>query len=341
MSLRARLTALSLVLLLGSLTACSTDLTEEAEALKQQIGALDQVQSSDVSYSWGTILTVGAVNFEVTMDRDATTDDAADVIGTVFDEFASTYRNENAKLSVRMGDESQILLNASKTDAKKAEVLAVARFALDSRRTGETVEADIDASSTFDQQLFASSDVMLHLGPGSTISDVLPRLDGVAEAGDLPAHTDFGVLAADRAGLAGSPGLPSDEDRREWRALSRVDFPGTMRVDSGPYKVSPVVPRHVVVDVNLTRPRRQESLAPELGPLIRAHLAVLGSHRSRFMYKVTMKGLDIMSMDSHDCDLARFPAWQAEVIRDFFASTDACQYSTARTERPGLRPPGE
>lgn len=326
MSVRARLTLLPLVLVLGSLTACSADHTEDAEALMNQVSAMDAVKAVDLSYDWGNVLLPGSVTFEVTMQPDAKGDAAANVIGTVFEEFASTYRTQEGSLSVLMSDDSEILVHTNQPDAETADVVAVARFALGARGKGETVEADINARDDAGLEELAS-DVRLSLAPGSTRSDVLPRIAGFAVAGGLPAHTDFGVIAADGAGLAGSRGLPSDDDRRVWRELSRVDFAGTMRVESGPYQIYDDVRRYGFANVTVTRPRGGP-LAQVLAPLMRAHLAVLGSNRDHFVYRVTVNGDDTIWLDSRNCNLDGFPAWQAEVIREFLKSTDACQDST-------------
>ncbi len=176
------------------------------------------------------------------------------------------------------------------------------RFALEVRAAGETVEADVNARDHEDLDDLVT-ELRLHLPPGSTVDDVLPRLEAVQASGDLPPDTDFVVLAADGAGLGGSRGLPTEEDVRVWRELSAVEVPNaggssSLRVEYGPYQIYSGMQEYGFANVTV-RSAGQRVTKEQLAALKKKHLSILREHHGTFVYTVTVNGEDRVWLKRH------------------------------------------
>lgn len=320
---RLALLCAPLALMLGILSSCAMDHTAEAQALRQRIGELDGVDSVELSYENGGTLFPGTLDPVVAMGGDVPVDNVLTVLGIAYDEFESTYRSESANIGVEYGG-NQVLFHADHSSAAKSDILTVAEFALAVPGPGESVEADLNARDERGFQAVESS-VLVHLPPGSTRRDVPARLDRLAQTHDVPEYTDLGVLAADGAGLSGSEGLPTVDDRRAWAALGQVPFSGNVQVALGPASVEPDVRHSAHATVTITRPRGGSVTKhkQQLSRLMRVHLGALRDYSDHFTYSATVNGQDTVWFDSRHCQTDA-TGWQSDVDRWYFASTDVC-----------------
>jgi hypothetical protein len=327
MSLRVRLTAVLAALLLGTLSACTTTHTGATEDLVARLRSMNGVVGVGETHEWGDFLLPGSVTFEVRMEPGAAADDIVDVVETAYDEFASTYRRDDADLALRV-DDTEILLHTYKPSAVRRDLAELVRFVLAVSGPGESVEADINARDDEDMENLAA-DVLVQLPEGSAVTDVVPRLDEVAAHGGVPAATDFGVRAADGSGLGGSRGLPNAADRRAWQELSEVESSGTVRVDLRPYQLhSDITSFGLALVAVTTRDHIGKQAATEqFAPVLREHLAAMRRHSDRFVYQVTINGEDRLWFDSTtSCQLTGLPASLAEVLGDFLRTNHRCGF---------------
>jgi hypothetical protein len=227
------------------------------------------------------------------MEPRASTDDVLAVVAVAYDEFGGTFRRDPADLAVDV-DRGHIEVHTQGPDAEEDDLLEVVRYALEVRAAGETVEADINARDDegLDELV---SEIRLHLPKGSSVDDVLPRLDAVQTSRDLPADTDCHVLASDGAGLGGSRGLPTEEDVHAWRELSAVGLPGadieTVRVEYGPYQIYSGMQEFGLANVTV-RSVSQRVTKDQIAALIEKHRRILGEHHGKYVYNLTLNGED-------------------------------------------------
>lgn len=265
----------------------------DARHLKQRLRDLDGVSSVKGGYTESDIPFAGSSAFVVKMGAKATTDDVLAVVAVAYDAFGSTFRRDPADLAVEV-DRGHIAVHTQGPDADEDDLLEVVRYALEVRSAGEIVEADINARDHEDLDDLVS-EVLLQLPSGSSVDDVLPRLDVVRSAGDLPADTDFHVLAADGAGLGGSRGLPTHEDVLVWRGLSAVGLPGadvaTLRVAYGPYQIYSGMQEYGFANVTV-RSAGQRVTKDQVAALIEKHRPILREHHGKYVYNLTVNGED-------------------------------------------------
>lgn len=266
----------------------------DARDLKQRLRGLDGVVSVNGGYTQSEDFPLaGSSTFLVAMEPEATTDDVLAVVTAAYDEFGSTFRRDPADLAVEVQG-GRIELHTQGPDAEEDDLLEVVRYALDAHAAGETVEADINARDYEDLDDLVS-EIRLHLPDGSAVDDVLPRLAAAQASNDVPADTDFYVLAEDGSGLGGSRGLPTEEDVLVWRDLSAVRLPGvdkaTVRVEYGPYQIYSGMQEYGFANITV-RSVGQRVTTEQLAALIEQHRRILGDHHGKYVYNLTLNGED-------------------------------------------------
>jgi hypothetical protein len=139
------ISAIVSAVLAASLTGCSIDHSSDVVGLEKDLSQLPGVNSVQQTYESGGVIFSGSLTVQVVMSPDATTDQTLSLIGAAYLAFATTYRRDNAGLSVHRGG-TQVLVHTHNPGADIGGVLAVARFALDTPRPDERVRADMVAN---------------------------------------------------------------------------------------------------------------------------------------------------------------------------------------------------
>ena len=316
--------ALATVLVLSAATACAGMSEDEyaasRRALRGQLLALDGVQKVRVGGERGSALLPGSVTFSVSMRPGASDADVAGVVDAAYADFRSTFGSVGADLGIDRGRD-HLELHADDASAEDDSVRAVVGYALDLPEKGERVVVDIN---TRDEEGHGplESEVVLHLPPGTTDADVLPRLDALARE-PVPSGTGSGVVAADGSGVTGAGGLPTEKNRDLWAGLRATSFAGDHRLALSPLNIAPDEDRwHVSVATRVPpMPRaRQHRLVQQL---MRRHL-LLDEETAGFSYSLTVNGEDTAFFASSQCGTRDVPRWQRSLNAWYAATSERC-----------------
>lgn len=266
----------------------------DAKALEERLRGLKGVVSVEGRYTPGEDIPFsGSTTFVVAMAPDSAPDEVIAVVTAAYDDFSGTLRRQPADLGVDV-EGVHIKVHTEGPDVGEEDLVEVVRFALGVRAAGERVEADINARDHEDLDDLVS-EIRLLLPEGSTVEDVLPRLEAVRASEDLPADVDFYAVAADGAGLGGSRGLPTEDDIQVWRELSAVGLPGanagTVGVEYGPYQIYSGMQEYGLANVTV-RSAGERVTKRQVSAIKEAHLRVLRRHHHKYVYNLTVNGED-------------------------------------------------
>lgn len=306
-------TALLGVLVAGLVSSCTPDYERAVPELVRRLEAVPGVAKVETYVEPGDELMPGSVGFQVQMSPDAEPGEVVEVLGVGYDGLREDFGRDSGDLSVDLRHH-HLELHVRHPEAEPAEIARVAAYALSLAQPGEHVQADLNAR---DEEDFGplETQVVLHLAKGSTRSDVLPRLDELA---DPPARTGVGVRSPDGAGIVGDAALPSDQDVAAWRELLSSAWPGSFEVFLSPINIAPDEGyRHADVTTRTGVPagRAREQA---LETLVRSHFVLLEARVSRFHYNLTVNGQDAFWFSSTHCDDENTSGWRTEVNRWYF-----------------------
>lgn len=283
-----------------AVTGCaSPSLRPEARMLVETVQSSSGVETATLDYSEPVTLDSGKLDIRVEMSPGAGAAEAAEVVATVYDAYATTHVDEEGDLDVRL-DDDRIHLRTFRPVAERAAVRSQTNAALaaaDRGRLAVRVLAD-DVPADPGVQTF----VTLRLPPGSTTDDVLPTLDELAATYDAATGLSWTVRTADGAALAGDGDFPSDRTRRRWQQLSRLEVPGAeLAVDYSAYldpqdRVFPHLRVHVAgtaAPLSLDDPTTYRRLMR----VARAQIERMQSYSAGLSYELVLEGRTVASVE--------------------------------------------
>lgn len=232
--MRSRLAAVAAlctlpVLLLGG--CANPNLSDDVDALVDELRDLSGVASVDADYSEPVTLDSGKVQLDVTADPDITSAQLQEVGRIVYEAFSTTHQGEEGDADVTFGP-STVHLRSFEPEATTESVVrewALAHeVAQDGAAAVEIMTQDVPGPEHVD------TDVVLTLGEGTGADDVSAELDRLEQRhGADDARRGWGVAAADGSSVSVDRGFPGGGTMDAWAALRSAAEPAEAVGDVG------------------------------------------------------------------------------------------------------------
>lgn len=274
-------------------------LRAEAQTLVETVPSSPGVQSATLDYTEPMALDSGKLRLRVTMTPEAGADEAADVVATVYQAYATTHADEEGDLEVRLGDD-RIHLRTFEPLADRAVVRAQTAAVLEQAPRGRLAVSVLADDVPADPGVRTST--TLRLPPGSTGEEVLATFDDLEARYADEVDLGWAVRAADGAGLAGDGAFPSDLTRQRWERLSNFTVPGAslaVHYDTYVSGTGGVFPSVAVTVVGIHAPLSLDDPATyrRLMRLATRQVETMQSYSSGIAYRLVLEGRNVASVE--------------------------------------------